>query len=121
VAAVAPLAPTGSASEGDTISSYNERVSHLRLNFEFDPAKAASNLKKHGISFHEAMTVFADPLAATFVDETTLGRREPLYHHWTIIRAAFLFVSHCESNDSVRIIGARLANATEKKTYEESN
>jgi len=39
------------------------------LTFDFDPEKAASNLKKHGVSFREAMTVFDDPLAATFPDE----------------------------------------------------
>ena len=39
------------------------------LSFEFDPAKAAANLKKHGVSFREAMTVFDDPLAQTFPDE----------------------------------------------------
>ena len=39
------------------------------LTFEFDPAKAAANLKKHGVSFDEARTVFNDPLAQTFPDE----------------------------------------------------
>jgi uncharacterized DUF497 family protein len=37
--------------------------------FEFDPAKAAANLKKHGVSFDEAITVFADPLRSTIHDE----------------------------------------------------
>jgi uncharacterized DUF497 family protein len=41
----------------------------FRLIFEFDPRKAAANLKKHGVSFSEAMTVFNDPLAATFPDD----------------------------------------------------
>ena len=41
----------------------------MPLAFEFDPRKAASNLKKHGVSFAEAMTVFDDPLAQTFPDE----------------------------------------------------
>ena len=36
--------------------------------FEFDPAKAAANLKKHGVSFDEAITVFADPLRSTIHD-----------------------------------------------------
>jgi hypothetical protein len=39
------------------------------LSFEFDPAKAAANLKKHSVSFREAITVFNDPLAQTFPDE----------------------------------------------------
>ena len=40
-----------------------------RLIFEYDPAKAATNLKKHGVSFAEAMTVFDDPLASTLPDD----------------------------------------------------
>jgi uncharacterized protein len=41
----------------------------MPLSFEFDPRKAAINLRKHGISFTEAMTVFDDPLAKTFPDD----------------------------------------------------
>jgi hypothetical protein len=37
--------------------------------FEFDPGKAATNLRKHAVSFQEATTVFNDPLSATFPDE----------------------------------------------------
>ena len=40
-----------------------------RLHFEFDPAKAAANLKKHGVSFDEAVTVFNDPLSSTLPDD----------------------------------------------------
>jgi uncharacterized protein len=40
-----------------------------RLIFEFDPAKAATNLKKHGIPFDEAATVFDDPLSSTLPDD----------------------------------------------------
>ncbi len=36
------------------------------MEFEWDPDKSKANLKKHGISFHEAATVFGDPLAITF-------------------------------------------------------
>jgi len=41
----------------------------MPLAFEYDPSKATSNLEKHGVSFAEAMTVFADPFAETFPDE----------------------------------------------------
>jgi len=44
-------------------------MSQDRQIFEYDPAKAASNLAKHGVSFAEAMTVFADPLASTLPDD----------------------------------------------------
>jgi len=44
-------------------------MTYPRQIFEFDSAKAASNLKKHGVSFAEAMTVFEDPLASTLPDD----------------------------------------------------
>jgi len=40
----------------------------LHMRFEWDPKKAAANLKKHGVAFQEAATVFGDPLAITFQD-----------------------------------------------------
>ena len=43
------------------------------FNFEWDSEKAASNLRKHGTSFDEAVTVFSDPLALTFSDTDQLG------------------------------------------------
>jgi uncharacterized protein len=43
----------------------------MSLRFEWDPNKAEANLAKHEISFAEAMTVFADPLARIFPDEST--------------------------------------------------
>ena len=39
------------------------------MRFEWDPAKAANNIRKHGVSFDEAVTVFKDPLAFIFDDE----------------------------------------------------
>lgn len=47
-----------------------------RIEFEWDPAKAKSNLAKHGISFNEAMGVFEDPLALTIADEDHSGEEE---------------------------------------------
>jgi hypothetical protein len=47
----------------------------LGLAFEFDPRKAAANLKKHDVSFAEAMTVFDDPFAQTFPDEFHRAKR----------------------------------------------
>ena len=41
----------------------------MKLTFEFDPNKAASNLANHGVSFQQAMTVFGDAFAQTFPDE----------------------------------------------------
>jgi uncharacterized DUF497 family protein len=90
-----------------------------RLSFEFDPAKAASNLKKHGVSFEEAVTVFRDPLSSTLLDDQhsadetrfiTVGQSET---------RRILFVVYTETTSGIRLIGARPATATERQQYEE--
>ena len=55
----------------------------MSLEFEWDPKKAAANLKKHGVSFGEAITVFADPLARIFDDDehSSQERREIIIGH----------------------------------------
>jgi uncharacterized DUF497 family protein len=87
--------------------------------FEFDPRKADNNLKKHGVSFREAMTVFDDPLAQTFPDD--LHDQDEL-RSITIglsSRQRLLFLSHLESESCIRMIGARLADKSEREVYEE--
>ena len=91
-----------------------------QLSFEFDSDKAASNLKKHGISFREAMTVFDDPLAATFADELHSDEENRSITIGLSSRQRLLFISHLDSPDSIRIIGARLATATERENHEEA-
>ena len=90
-----------------------------RLHFEFDPAKAAANLRKHGISFREAMTVFDDPLAQTFPDELHSEDEDRSITIGLSSRNRLLFVSNRETENHIRLIGARHATVTEKKTYEE--
>ncbi|MFC6646590.1 BrnT family toxin [Granulicella cerasi] len=91
----------------------------MRLSFEFDPRKAASNLVKHGVSFSEAMTVFHDPLAVTFADEVHSEEED----RWITIglssRQRLLFISHLESDGNIRLIGARLAEKPERDAYEQ--
>jgi uncharacterized DUF497 family protein len=91
------------------------------LTFQFDARKAAANLKKHGVSFREAMTVFDDPLAATFPDELHSEDED----RWITIglssKHRVLFISHLEHESTIRIIGARTANTTEIETYEEAS
>ena len=93
----------------------------FRLVFEFDLRKAAANLKKHGVSFREAMTVFNDPLAATFPDELHSEEEQRWITVGLSSRHRVLFVSHLEHEGIIRIIGARTANATEIETYEEAS
>jgi uncharacterized DUF497 family protein len=87
--------------------------------YEWNVAKASANIKKHGISFDAAATVFLDPLALTFPDPFHSGgeEREITIGHTAGHQVAF--VAHCQRGNRVRIISARKATRTERKQYEE--
>jgi uncharacterized DUF497 family protein len=87
--------------------------------YEWDARKATANLRKHGVSFEAAATVFLDPLALTFQDPYHYNgeEREITIGHST--RHQVLFVSHAQRGDRVRIISAREATRGERKQYEE--
>jgi uncharacterized protein len=89
------------------------------MKFEWDPQKARSNLKKHKVSFEEAATALADPMAATGADpDHSIG--EFRYITFGISkRGRLLVVAHTEEGDSIRIISARIARKGERKIYEE--
>ena len=90
------------------------------LRFEWDKRKAARNLKKHGVTFDEASTLFSNPLACIFDDEdhSSYEPREIIVGHSVIDRP--LVVSFIEKHDGViRIISARLATRREKEDYEQ--
>jgi uncharacterized protein len=92
----------------------------MALRFEWDEAKAAANVRKHGITFDEAGTVFADPLGVIFDDEehSVDETRELLIGHSVLQR--LLVVSFTErGKELVRIISARRATKRERKDYEE--
>jgi uncharacterized DUF497 family protein len=88
------------------------------VRFEWDPEKATRNLKKHGVAFEEAVTVFYDPLSATFDDpDHSVGE----YRFITIglsSRDRLVVVVHAERGESLRIISARPATANERKRHE---
>lgn len=90
------------------------------MNFTWDPKKAAENLKKHGVDFREAATVFDDPLSTTFPDpDHSAGERRFLIVG-NSAPGRILVVSHTESGDTIRrIISARTATRRERKFYEE--
>ncbi len=81
-------------------------------------AKSEANLKKHGISFHLASTVFGDPLALTFNDpDHSVG--EQRFLTFGISRVGqLLVVVHTERRRTTRIISARRATRQERKIYE---
>jgi uncharacterized protein len=83
--------------------------------FEWDSDKAASNLRKHGISFPEAATVFADPLAVYLDDGSGIGRMVVI---GTSLRERLLVVVHVERGSRDRLISARTASTVERQVYE---
>ena len=95
----------------------------MRLDFDWDPAKAASNSAKHDVTFHEAMTVFRDPLARSLYDTdstdeerwvtmglASTGNLLVVVHTWTEIGA---------DRAAVRIISARRPTRNEARQYRE--
>jgi uncharacterized protein len=86
------------------------------VRFQWDPKKAAANLKKHGVSFEEAQTAFDDQLGAYYPD--TLHERRFILVGYSKQRR-LLYVVHAEVTvDFIRIISARKATKHEKARYE---
>jgi uncharacterized DUF497 family protein len=84
--------------------------------YEWDPAKAAANLKKHRVSFEEAASVFLDPEALTFWDPDHSDEEEREITIGRSARRRMLFVAHAERDDRIRIISARRATRRERRT-----
>ena len=93
----------------------------MSLRFSWDPAKAAANLRKHGVSFIEASTAFTDPLSITIPDPDHSVGEERFVLVGRSGRGRLLIVSHAERSDLIRLISARLATRRERKTYEEED
>ena len=89
--------------------------------YEWGPGKAKANLRKHGVSFEEAATVFLDPLAITFPDPDHSDDEEREITIGLSTKHRAVFVSHCPRGDRTRIIDARKATRKERKKYEEGN
>jgi hypothetical protein len=89
------------------------------MKFEWDKKKAAANERKHRVSFHEASTVFGDPLAITFDDpDHSLNEKRYLTFGLSVSRR-LLVVAHTPRGDRTRIVNARPATRYERKIYEE--
>jgi uncharacterized protein len=89
------------------------------VEFEWDRAKAAVNLKRHRVSFHEAAAVLEDPLSTTFPDEAHSEAELRFLTIGASARGHILVVAHMERNDTVRIISARRATRREREFYEQ--
>ena len=89
------------------------------MKFEWNPDKATANLKKHGVSFEEAKTVFYDDFAVQFFDDTHSAQENRFIMLGMSSQARLLIVCHCEreSGDVIRIISARKATPSEARYY----
>ena len=89
--------------------------------FTWDPRKAAANLKKHGVDFREAATIFDDVMSTTFPDEDHSDFERRFLTLGQSARGRVLVVAHTEREDEIRIISARDATKRERKFYEEED
>ena len=88
------------------------------MKFEWDRDKEKLNIKKHAISFDEAVNVFYDPLSATFADPDHSIEEDRLITIGYSSQGRLFVVSHTERGDAIRIINARSATASERKRHE---
>jgi uncharacterized DUF497 family protein len=91
----------------------------MELNFEWDEEKARKNLKKHGVSFAEATTVFGDSFAVTIDDPLHSIDEERFVTIGYSEAQRLLVVVHKDREDNIRIISARTATRRERQTYEQ--
>ncbi len=89
------------------------------MDFEWDSNKDRSNQQKHNISFHEAASVFGDPLAVTFHDPEHSDEENRWLTFGLTRTEKLVIVSHTLRNEKMRIISARLMDKSERKIYEE--
>ena len=97
---------------------YGQHEVTLTMQFKWDPAKAKLNFKKHKIHFEEAVTVFYDPLSATFNDADHSIKEQRFITIGFSSQDRLLVVSHTERGADLRIISARRATAHERKKHE---
>ena len=89
------------------------------IKFEWDDNKNKTNVKKHGISFEEAVTVFEDDEALVIVDDAHGREEERFVLIGFSYKANLLVVCRCyrEKDSVIRIISARKANRQEREDY----
>jgi uncharacterized DUF497 family protein len=97
----------------------------MNLLFEWDANKARENLRKHGVSFEEAKTVFNDPLLVTYPDDEHSQQEERLISIGVSAMSKLLLVVHIEREETeeyllIRLISCRKATNLERKAYEEN-
>ncbi len=89
------------------------------MQFEWDPEKSKANLRKHGVSFDEAPTVFFDDLSLTGDDPDHSLNEERFVTFGVSSMGRLLVVAYTEREERIRIISARPMTGSERKLYEE--
>ena len=90
---------------------------NAHLSYEWDPKKAADNLRKHGVEFADAVTALEDPLALT-LDDNHLNEQR-FITLGTDAMGRVLVVVHGSREGNIRIISARKATTREHRQYTE--
>jgi uncharacterized DUF497 family protein len=88
------------------------------MRFEWDGSKARSNAAMHRVSFDEAVTVFYDPLAATFADPDHSHDERRFVTVGYSAQGRLLIVCHVERGKAIRLITARRTTPRERKRHE---
>jgi uncharacterized protein len=95
----------------------------MAIRFEWDPQKAAKNLRDHGVSFESAQLAWSDALSAVNIDDREDYGEERLTRV-SMVENRFLFVCYTETADGddevIRIISARNATKTERGEYDKN-
>ena len=88
------------------------------MNYQWDPAKSKSNVKKHGVEFADALGVFEDPDAIT-IEDTDSEEEQRFLSIGLDVLGRIIVVAYTYRDDDVRLISARKATKKEVKIYEE--
>jgi uncharacterized DUF497 family protein len=90
----------------------------MKLNFEWDDEKAKTNIKKHGVSFDEAATVFNDPFSMTIYDPDHSVDEQRYIDIGSSDEGRVLVVAYTERGTNIRLISCRKAIPSERRLYE---
>jgi uncharacterized DUF497 family protein len=88
------------------------------VSFEWDPIKAAANVRKHGVQFSEALGVFSDDYAITITDDESDPNELRFVTLGVGIKGRVLVVVYCFRGENLRILSARTAGRLELEKYE---
>jgi uncharacterized protein len=91
------------------------------MKFQWDSQKADINLKKHGVAFQEAASIFGDTLSMTYYDPDHSAREHRFITLGMSRFGRILMVAHTDRHDKIRIISARKATRKERKFYEKGD